>query len=79
MMQLLAWIFRKPLVWTKDFDGEVRLRIATDNHFGEYTVSGISPSLVGVLRADGTVSGKHRWFYIDYWTPANKRAERLFK
>lgn len=78
MRRLFAWIFRKPLVWTKDFDGDVRLRVAKDNHFGEYLVAGIYDT-VGILREDGTVTGKGPGFYIDFWRPANKYAERLFK
>lgn len=76
MRRLFAWIFRKPLVWTRDIDGDVRLRLARYSPWNEYTVYGIGFSRRGVLQKDGSV---YNGSYVKNWKPANKYAERLFK
>ena len=76
MKRLLAWLFGWPLVWTRDYDGEVRLRKARWTPWG-YIVYGIVSSTVGTLKQDGTIEETKRC-YMAQWKPANKRAEHLF-
>lgn len=74
MKFILAWMFRWPLVWTEDFDGEVRLRRVYSSPFGEQKVTGIAFTS-GSLRADGSITNHN---YMRHWKPANKRAHTLF-
>ena len=79
MRRFLAWLFRKPLVWLIDFDGEVNLRFA---HC--WTEETISVNRVGwdirtvFLLPDGKIKQLPKC-YVDSWKPANKKAEELFK
>lgn len=74
MKRLFAWVFRWSLVYTKDYDGEVRLRRALTDPFGEITVRGVLWA-GGILKKDGSISGGS---YLRRWIPANKRGANLF-
>lgn len=76
MRRLIAAIFRLPLAWTRDFDGEVRLRVVWSNPWDEHIVRGVIWWRVGPLQADGSIGGET---YMRNWKPANKLAEGLFK
>ena len=49
MKKLLAYLFRYPLVYTQDMDGEIRLRIPRKTVFNNYVVNGI----------DGQIASAH--------------------
>jgi hypothetical protein len=74
MKRLFAYLFKWPLVYTQDHDGEIRLRKVTKTLFGNYTVTGMTGCCHGILIFDGTVSNGA---YIKYWIPANKYAKEL--
>ena len=74
MKRLFARIFGWTLVWTRDFDGEVRLRKVTISPWKEHRVWGILSR--GILVKDGTITHNT---YMKNWKPANKKAEELFK
>lgn len=79
MKKLYAWIFGIPLVYTEDFDGEIRLRIA--RYFGDRlgwrcdTFTFVGQNSVH-LNSDGTTSGES---WVKHWEPANKKARRVIK
>lgn len=75
MRRLLAWIFRVPLVWTKDFDGETRLRLVHTDAWVGRSVKGVGAFNSGILEPDGTISHNA---YMRKWKPANQKAERMF-
>jgi hypothetical protein len=76
MRRLIAWIFGLPLVWTKDHDGEVRLRLVRSDPWNEYTACGIISKKRGSLKQDGSIENGS---YMKKWKPANKKAKELFK
>lgn len=75
MLRLFAWIFNRPLVYTRDFDGAVRLRMVFSDPWKTNLVKGIF-SQRGELRANGTIANGS---YMVSWLPANKKAEQLFQ
>lgn len=76
MKRFLAAILRWPLVWTVDYDGEVRLRRVYTDKFGGMRVRGIL-SFCFYLQPNGTVLG-YEYSYVTSWKPANKKAQSLF-
>lgn len=64
MKRLLALLGCFSLVWTQDHDGEVRLRIAHRNPFGEWACNAIGPPCSVILNPDGTTRGK---YYVRRW------------
>ena len=75
MEKLLANLFKWPLVYTEDFDGETRLRKVTKTQFGNYTVNGITSLTCTKLNHDGTTDGSS---YVKKWKPANKYGNQLY-
>jgi hypothetical protein len=54
MIRLLALLGFFPLIWTRDCDGEVRLRIARRTIWDEWVVRGLFATR-GILNPDGTI------------------------
>lgn len=75
MKRLFAWIFGWPLVWTRDYDKEVRLRRVYTTKWDKY-VYGVGYD-ARYLGPNGEMTGNHS--YVMAWKPANKKAEELFK
>jgi len=66
-LKILAKFNLVELVYTKDFDGEIRLRIKrTSPDFGDY-VFGLTDGSVIILNDDGTCGGDRS--YIKKWKP----------
>ena len=79
MKKLLAYFFKWPLVYTKDLDGEIRLRRVKKNKKNQYIISGVLSSTTGILASDGTI---RHGIYLREWYPANKQGielQMLFK
>jgi hypothetical protein len=62
MRKLLALCGCWPLVYTKDYDGATRLRIAKQTPFGDWTCRAIIGSVI--LNPDGSTSGT---CYVQGW------------
>lgn len=74
MLKLLAHLFKWPLVYTQDFDGDVRVNRVTKTPFDNYIVRAIGNSTC-LLKSDGTVEGAS---YVKKWIPANKYGKALY-
>lgn len=72
MRFLIAWIFRLPLVYTEDYDCDVRLRFARKSPFNKWIGKGIISRCI--FHQDGRVTGAS---YVRYWKPANAIAKEL--
>lgn len=72
--RLIAALLKMPLVYTQDFDGEVRLRLVHDMVFERHFVKGILGTTIGELLPDGTIEGGR---YLRRWKPANQTAQNL--
>lgn len=66
MRKLLALMGLCSVVYTEDYDGDVRLRIAHHTPFDRYCVKGICSWRVGYLRADGRIMAGS---YMRRWLP----------
>lgn len=75
MKKIIAFMFGYPLVWIKCDDQEIMLRFVR-KMAGEYRACAIFHDHSVILNPGGSTSGKS---YVKSWTPANKKAERLFK
>lgn len=67
MKRILAFIFGWELVWTEDYDGELRLR-RTYKIGGKKRTSAMRNDKSIILNKDGTTSNKS---YVKNWYPAN--------
>lgn len=74
MKRLIAYLFKIPLVYTEDYDGEIRLRFVSKIG-GKYRCDGILDDNSVILNKDMTTGGKD---YVEKWYPANKLSEKLF-
>lgn len=74
MRKLLGLLRLADVVYTKDHDGAVRLRLVRVNPWGERTVHGIGWCSGGQLMRDGTVLNV-TYPYVQKWKPYRIRHE----